>query len=68
MDVVPEADGPVFLPVEIEASASVDLAVTSTPSGRIEIELRGASNGHRIIAEGGFDADMLARLLKGLSS
>ena len=65
VDVVPEADGPVFLPVEIEASASVDLAVTSTPSGRIEIEL---SNGHRIIAEGGFDADMLARLLKGLSS
>ena len=42
VDVVPEADGPVFLPVEIEASASVDplvLAVTSTPSGRIEIEL-----------------------------
>ena len=65
MDVVPEADGPVFLPVGIEASASVDPAVTSTPSGRIEIEL---SNGHRIIAEGGFDADMLARLLTGLAS
>ena len=65
VDVVPEADGPVFLPVEIEASASVDLAVTSALSGRIEIEL---SNGHRIIAEGGFDADMLARLLKGPSS
>ena len=65
VDVVPEADGPVFLPVEIEASASVDPAVTSTPSGRIEI---GLSNGHRIIAGGGFDADMLARLLKGLSS
>ena len=65
VDVVPEADGPVFLPVEIEASASVDPAVTSTLSGRIEIEL---SNGHRIIAEGGFDADMLARLLKGLAS
>ena len=65
VDVVPEADGPVFLPVGIEASASVDPAVTSTPSGRIEI---GLSNGHRIIAEGGFDADMLARLLKGLSS
>ena len=65
VDVVPEADGPVFLPVEIEASASVDPAVTSTPSGRIEI---GLPNGHRIIAGGGFDADMLARLLKGLSS
>ncbi len=65
VDVVPEADGPVFLPVGIEASASVDLAVTGTPSGRIEIEL---SNGHRIIAEGGFDADMSARLLKGLAS
>ncbi len=65
VDVASEADSPVFLPVEIEASASVDLAVTNTPSGRIEIE---SSNGHRIIAEGGFDADMLARLLKGLAS
>ena len=58
-----ESEAVVSSRVMSEASASVDLAVTSTPSGRIEIEL---SNGHRIIAEGGFDADMLARLLKGL--
>ena len=31
VDVVPEADGPVFLPVEIEASASVDLAEGASP-------------------------------------
>ena len=31
--------------------------------GRLEIELAG---GHRISAEGGFDPDLLARLLKGL--
>lgn len=64
-DVMPEADGPVFLPIEIEASSSLDPAVATTPTGRIEIEL---SCGHRITVEGGFDVDVLARLLKGLSS
>ena len=64
-DVVPEADSPVFLPVEIEASASLDPAMTTTPTGRIKIEL---SSGHRITAEGAFDVDVLARLLRGLSS
>ncbi len=63
-DALPEEAEPVFLPVEIEASANLDPAVTTTPSGRIEIEL---SCGHRITAEGGFDADMLVRLLKGLA-
>ncbi len=65
VDVVREADGPVFLPVEIEASARLDPTVITPPTGRIEIEL---SSGHRITAEGGFDVDMLTRLLKGLSS
>ncbi len=65
VDIVPEADGPVFLPVEIEASANLDPVVTATPTGRIEIEL---SCGHRVTAEGAFDVDVLARLLKGLSS
>jgi len=65
VDVVPEADGPVFLPVEIEASTSLDPVVTATPTGRIEIEL---SCGHRVTAEGAFDVDVLARLLKGLSA
>jgi len=63
VDVVPEADGPVFLPVEIEASARLNPTVA--PTGRIEIEL---SSGHRITAEGAFDVDALARLLKGLPS
>ena len=65
VDVAPEADGPVFLPVEIEASANLDPTVITIPAGRIEIEL---SNGHRITAEGAFDVDVLARLLMGLSS
>ena len=65
VDVVREADGPVFLPVEIEASARLDPTVTTTPAGRIEIEL---SSGHRITTEGAFDVDALTRLLKGLSS
>ena len=63
VDVVPEAGGPVFLPVEIEASVHLDPVVA--PTGRIEIEL---SCGHRITAEGAFDVDALARLLRGLAS
>lgn len=65
VDVMPEADRPVFLPVEVEASVSLDPVVTTTPTSRIEIEL---SSGHRITAEGAFDVDVLARLLKGLAS
>jgi len=65
VDIVPEADGPVFLSVEIEASANLDPVVTTTPTSRIEIEL---SSGHRITAEGNFDVDVLSRLLEGLSS
>jgi transposase len=53
------------LPVEVEVATSPVPALAITPAGRIEIEL---SSGHRVTAEGGFDADMLARLLKGLSS
>ncbi len=65
VDVAPEADGPVFLPVEIEASANLDPTVITTPRSRIEIEL---SSGHRITAEGASDVDVLARLLRVLSS
>ncbi|MDU8914204.1 IS66-like element accessory protein TnpA [Aestuariicoccus sp. MJ-SS9] len=58
-----EAD-PAFLPVEISPIVSpsepVQPSGLGTPGGRIEIELAG---GHRISAEGGFDPDMLARLL-----
>ncbi len=61
--------GSVFLPVEISPAASHPVpAQPSGPvafGGGIEIELAG---GHRISAEGGFDPDVLARLLKGLMS
>jgi len=62
-----ESDAPVFLPIEVGTDIALQpaSAPTLTPTGRIEIELAG---GHRIMAEGGFDVDMLARLLKGLSS
>ena len=59
---------PVFLPVEVTEAASQDVAVpAAAPSceGRIKIDLAG---GHRISAEGGFDPDVLARLLKGIMS
>ena len=65
VDVVPEADGPIFLPVEVEDASSPVPALHPVPAGRIEIEL---PDGCRITAEGNFDVDVLARLLKGLSS
>ena len=56
----------VFLPVEVSRGAGADLATVpetvSTPGGCLRIELAG---GHRIVVEGGFDADALGRLLKG---
>jgi len=59
----------VFLPVEVEQPCVVPEPIAaplpSRRDGRIEIELAG---GHRISAEGGFDPDLLARLLKGLLS
>jgi len=64
-DAVLEESEPVFLPVEVEVPTSPVPALVTVPAGRIEIVL---SCGHRITAEGGFDADMLARLLKGLST
>ncbi len=64
VDVASEEDVPVFLPVEVGTDIALQPASVPTPAGRIEIKL---SSGHRITAEGGFDVDMLARLLKGLS-
>jgi transposase len=59
----------VFLPVEIEQSSVVPEPTSAPPplrpDGRIEIELAG---GHRVSVEGGFDPDVLARLLRGLLS
>ena len=59
----------VFLPVEIKQPCVVPEPISAPPpsrcDGRIEIELAG---GHRISAEGSFDPDVLARLLRGLMS
>ena len=65
LDAVPKPDSPVFLPIEVEGPARPAPVLPVTQVGRIEIELPG---GCRITAEGGFDADVLARLLRGLSS
>jgi len=64
-DATTEEPEPIFLPVEVEAANSLVPALTPVPSGRIEIELPG---GCRVSAEGGFDVEVLARLLKGLST
>ena len=58
-----------FLPVEIDRVSPIDATMlaatepsaTSWSSSRFRIELAG---GHRIVAEGAFDADALGRLLK----
>jgi len=64
-DATAEEAEPVFLPVEIKAANNPVPVPSSVPAGRIEIEL---PDGCRISAEGGFDVDALARLLKRLSS
>ena len=75
---VTEAEETTFLPVEIGVGLDVHDAPSlpmpattrleqstgpASTNGRIEIELAG---GHRISAEGGFDPEVLGRLLKGL--
>ena len=68
-EVVEAEAEPTFLPVEISSAVSRPEPAGSsglgTAGGRIEIEL---ADGHRISAQGGFDPDVLARLLKGLMS
>jgi len=73
-DVVEGEAETIFLPVEVGSSDVVDptglpvpdhSAPGQPPTGRITIELSG---GHRLCAEGGFDPDLLARLLKGIIS
>ena len=57
---------PVFLPVEVTEPLSQCVAAPSMEpicAGRIEIDLAG---GHCIRTEGGFDPDILVRLVKGL--
>ena len=59
---------PVFLPIEIHGGDDVPTARMASPAhgahGRIEIVLATA---HRLVVEGPFDADALARLLSVLA-
>ena len=67
-----EEDGTEFLPVEVgailmapheDAGVEVNSPSVAPNAGSIEIAL---ADGHRVKAEGAFDPDVLARLLKGL--
>ncbi len=67
-----EAETAVFLPIEVCGEPTTNIlapvlepATVCRSHGRVEIAL---SNGHRLIAEGGFDGTEVARLLKGLVS
>ena len=53
-----------FLPVEIVATARHKVERRSATDGQIEIELAG---GHRLRISGAYDAEALARLIRGLS-
>ena len=56
----------VFLPVEIvgeRVAADAAPAPCHTAEGRIDLQLSG---GHRVTISGGYDAEALARLLRGL--
>ena len=54
-----------FLPVEIVDGASVSAPVEEADFSVLEIDLAG---GHRLRIRGAYDADALARLIRGLSS
>ena len=54
-----------FLPVEIVAPARHEVERRSSSDGQIAIELAG---GHRLRVSGDCDAEVLARLIRGLSA
>lgn len=60
-----EDDLPSFLPVEVMPEAAMTDCPSVALDSRIEITL---SNGHRLTVSGGFDADAVSRLLRGLAS
>jgi transposase len=60
----PEAEA-VFLPVEMNQARDVIVASDTTDPGTLEIDLAG---GHRLRITGAYDADTLARLIRGLSA
>ena len=61
---LPESDQH-FLPVEIVEESAVAALPDAPGFSVLEIDLAG---GHRLRIKGGYDADALARLIRGLSS
>jgi len=55
-----------FLPVEIVAPARHGVERRSATGGQIEIEIE-LAGGHRLRISGAYDAEALARLIRGLS-
>jgi len=53
-----------FLPIEIIATAQHEDTAPVVAGGRIEFDLAG---GHRLLINGSYDPDALARLIRGLS-
>ena len=64
-DAEPPAAGTAFLPVEITEPRDMPVLNDSTEPGTLEIDL---CSGHRLRITGAYDADALARLIRGLSS
>lgn len=64
-DAEPPEAGTAFLPVEITEPRDMPVLSDSTEPGTLEINL---CNGHRLLITGAYDADALARLIRGLSS
>jgi transposase len=64
-DAEPPEAGTAFLPVEITEPRDIPVPSDSTEPGTLEINL---CNGHRLLITGAYDADALARLIRGLSS
>lgn len=61
------AEGPLFLPIEVERPVGEDSAAwgdTRDPACTIEIDLAG---GYRMRINGRYDPEALARLIRGLS-
>ena len=60
-----EDDLPSFLPVELVPAAAMTGRHSVTLESRIEIKL---SNGHKLTVSGGFDPDVVSRLVRGMAS
>lgn len=64
-DAEPPESEAVFLPVEVAKEQDIAVANDGTVPGTLEIDL---ACGHRLRIKGPYDADALARLIRGLSA